>query len=224
MHEAWDEFTGFEDLEFDPDTPLMQLFMPWFFHCWAPDPVATEVVNKSLHGVTPTKAYLAAEGPRLDPLLRLYLESVLTAPFTFFEVLACNPGTGMTLRDVMTKEGHSVTERGASQGMQAGDLLFGQLATVDGLTMLEAFNGFVIPPMQKASIIELRTCIASAHPAITHQVLREREFELIGLVHEITDRLFNPPLPILQNTDGERCRRTSWCSTSRLSHRPRSMH
>jgi SEC-C motif/Protein of unknown function (DUF2384) len=203
MHEAWDEFTGFEDIEFDPDTPFMQLFMPWFFHCWAPDPVDTEVVNKSLHGVIPTEAYLATEGPQLDPLLRRYLESVLTAPFTFFEVLACNPGTGMTLRDVMTREEHSVTERAASQGMQAGDLLFGQLASVDGLTMLEAFTGFVIPPMQKASIIELRTRIASAHPRITHRVLREREFDLLDLVHEIADRLFNPRLPILRNTDGD---------------------
>jgi hypothetical protein len=28
----------------------------------------------------------------------------------------------------MTQEEHEVTERGASQGMQLGDLLFGQLA------------------------------------------------------------------------------------------------
>ena len=40
VHEAWDEFTGLDDLEFDPNTPLMQLFMPWFFNCWAPDPVS----------------------------------------------------------------------------------------------------------------------------------------------------------------------------------------
>jgi hypothetical protein len=118
VHEAWDEFTGFDNLEFDSNTPLIQLFMPWFFHCWAPDPVATEVTDKSLHGVIPTKAYLATKGPQLDPLLRRYLESVLTAPLTFFEVLACNPGTGMTLRDIMTREEHSVTERGASRGMQ----------------------------------------------------------------------------------------------------------
>jgi len=203
VHEAWDEFTGLDTLEFDSNTPLMQLFMPWFFHCWAPDPVATEVANKSLYGVIPTNAYLAAKGRRLDPLLRRYLESLLTAPFTFFEVLACEPGTGMTLRDVMTQEEHAVTERGASQGMQAGDLLFGQLASVDGLTMLEAFSGFAIPPMEKAPIVELRTRIASAHPAITHQVLRDRDIELLNLFHEISDRLFNPRLPILQNTDGE---------------------
>src|SRR6478672_3273917 len=59
------------------------------------------------------------------------------------------------------------------------------------------------PPIEKAPIIELRAHIASAHPVITHQVLRERNFELLDLFHEIADRLFNPRLPILQNTDGE---------------------
>jgi hypothetical protein len=81
--------------------------------------------------VIPTKAYLATKGRRLDPLLLRYLESLLTAPFTFFEVLACDPGTGMTLRDVMTQEEHEVTERGASQGMQLGDLL--QVASEDAV-------------------------------------------------------------------------------------------
>jgi hypothetical protein len=38
---------------------------------------------------------------------------------------------------------------------------------------------------------------------ITHQVLRERDFELLYLFHEIADRLYNPRLPMLQNTDGE---------------------
>jgi len=203
VHEAWNVFTGLDDLEFDPNTPLIQLFLPWFFHCWAPDPLDTKVVNKSLHDVIPTKAYLATKGRRLEPLVRRYLESLLTAPFTFFEVLACDPGTGMTLRDVMTKEEHEVTERGASQGMQRGDLLFGQLASVDRLTMLEACNGFAIPPMEKAPIIELRAQIASAYPVITRQVLRNWDFELFDLFHEIADRLFNPRLPILQNTDGE---------------------
>jgi hypothetical protein len=76
MHEAWNVFTGHAD-----HTPLMQLFMPWFFHCWAPDPVATKVVNKSLHGVIPTAAYLSARGRRLDPPLRRYLDSLLIAPW-----------------------------------------------------------------------------------------------------------------------------------------------
>jgi hypothetical protein len=203
LHEAWNEFMGQEDIEFDSKTPLMQLFMPWFFHRWAPDPRDTEVANKSLHDVIPTKAYLATKGRRLDPLVRRYLESLLTAPYTFFEVLTCDPGTGMTLRDVMTKEEHAVTERSLSRGVQPGDLLFGQLASVDGLTMLEASNAFAIPPMEKAPIIKLRARIASVSPVITHEMLRDWDFELLDLFHEIADRLYNPRLPILQNTDGD---------------------
>ena len=95
------------------------------------------------------------------------------------------------------------TERSASQAMRVGDLLFGQLGSVDRLTILEASNGFAIPPMEKAPIIQLRAQIASAYPRLTHQVLRDWDFELLELFHEIADRLFNPQLPILQNTDGE---------------------
>ena len=203
LFEAWDAFTGFDDIAFDPDTPLIQLFMPWFFHFWTPDPEDTEVVQASLHDVIPTAAYLSAKGRRLDPLVRRYLQSVLTAPLTFFEVLACDPGIGIILRDVMTQEEHAVTERGLSQNMKPGDLLFGQLAFVDQLTMIEAFNGFVIPPLEKAPVIALRARIAASCPVITHQILRDWDFELLGLFHDIADRLYNPQPPILQNTDGE---------------------
>jgi hypothetical protein len=201
--EAWDAFGSCDELDLASDWLLRQLFMPWFFYSWAPDRHDTEVMDESLHDVIPARAYLSARGHRLDPLLRRYVESALAAPFSFFEVLACDPGSGMTLRNVMTKEEHAVNERSASRGMQRGDLLFGQLASVDHLTLLEACNGFAISPMEKARIVALRAHIASACPAITHEVLRERDFELLDLFHEIADRVLNPPPPILQNTDGE---------------------
>jgi hypothetical protein len=203
LHEAWHEFTGHDGTPFDPQTPLIQLFMPWFYHCWSPDPHGTSVDDEALHGVIPTAAYLAARGRRLDPLVRRYLQSLLSAPLSFFEVLSCDPGAKMTLRDVLTGEEHIVTERGASQGMVRGDVLFAQLASVDGLTMLEAFNGYAIPPIEKASIIELRAHITKENPQITPQLLRDYDLELLDLFHEIHDRLFNPLPPVLQNTDGD---------------------
>jgi hypothetical protein len=201
--EAWDEFTCFEDVEFDPQSPFMQLFMPWFFHCWSPDPEATEVLDQSLHGANPTQVYLASRGRRVDPLLRRYLESLLTEAFSYFEVVSCDPGHGMQLRDIMTSEEHQVTERSASKGMQRGDILFGQLAKVERLTMLEASNCFAISPWEKAPIVALRSHIAAAHSPITHEVLRDCDFEMLDLFHEIAERAFDPKLPELQNTDGE---------------------
>lgn len=203
LHAAWDEFRCGGDAPFDPASPLMQLFMPWFFYCWSPGPADTTVRDPSLLEVSPAKAYLAAQGRRVEPLLRRYMESLLHAPFTFFEVMAFEPGSNMTLRDIMTGEVHVVTERAASKAVKRGDLLFGQLASVDQLTMLEASNGFTIPPMEKAPVIEMRARIATAHPKITPEILRDYDFELLDLFHEIADRQFNPPMPIMRNTDDE---------------------
>lgn len=203
IHDAWTEFMGGNDVEFDPETPLLTLFMPWFFHCWSPNPLETQTENEALREITPTAAYLARKGRRIDPLLRSYIESLLTAPFSFYEVLECEPGTRMILRDVMTKDHHIVTEQHLSGALKPGDLFFGQLASAGELTMIEAFNGFAIPPIEKASIIQLRARIASACPALTKEVLKDWDMELIDLFHEIADRLYNPPLPVLQNTDGE---------------------
>ena len=203
VFEAWREFADSEDIELDMGRPLMQVFMPWFFHCWSPDPEDTEVEDESLHDVIPTAAYLAAKGRRLDPLFRRYLESLLTEPLTFFEVLEAIPGRQMTLREVMSGEERVVTERSASQQARRGDLLFAQLASVDHLNMIEANGAIIISPMEKARIIDMRTFIAAGNPKITHDVLRSYDFELIGLFHEIADRANNPQTPQLQNTDGE---------------------
>jgi hypothetical protein len=43
---------------------------------------------------------------------------------------------------------------------------------------------------------------ARAHIA-SAQVLRDRDFQLLDLFHEIAARAFNPRLPTLQNTDGD---------------------
>lgn len=203
MLEGWREFMGSDDIEINTRLPLMPLFMPWFFHCWSPDPDDTEVKEESLHDVIPTAAYLAARGRRLDPLLRRYLESTLTEPLTFYEVMQCESGWQFTLRDVMTREERVVTEHAASKAVQRGDLVFAQLASVDHLTMLEASSGLVFPSREKARIMEMRGFIAAGNPRITPSVLRAYDFELIALFHEIADRLANPQLPQMQNADGD---------------------
>jgi hypothetical protein len=202
LEEAWDEFVLDRDIELDPEAPLMQLFMPWFFHFWSPD-VGTGVEDQTLHDVIPTAAYLARKRRQLDPLLVRYLESSLRTPLSFYEVRACVPGERVELRDILTGTHHDVTERSASRSMQRGDLLFAQLARIDRLTMLEATNGFSIPPLEKASIVALRLHIGKAHPELRDEVLRACDIELIDLFHDIAERAFDPKLPELQNTDGE---------------------
>ena len=80
---------------------------------------------------------------------------------------------GMSLRDIMTGETHAVTEREASKDMQRGDILFGQGAKMERLTMLEASNGFAIAPTEKGPIVALRAQIARGEESVTPEALCE---------------------------------------------------
>ncbi|GAP66043.1 hypothetical protein MBSD_n1345 [Mizugakiibacter sediminis] len=202
--EAWDEFTLWEDEPFDPRSPHIAVFMPWLFCHWAPDPQETRVADAALYGVAPARALLQRKRRNLDPLLREYIESCLASPFSFHEVLASEPGRGLKLRDVITGDEYDVHERSASRHLQAGDLVYGQLASAQGVTLLEACGPVVIPPIDKLAVIELRQQIERGSAAAPREKLREYDCELRELYLDLTDRLLHPQMPEFQNTDGEK--------------------
>lgn len=201
--EAWDEFMPFDDKPFAPGTPHMPIFMPWFFFDWMPDPHNTLVKREALNGSTLAQAYLARKGPQLDPLYVRYLEQCGAAPFSFYDVLSVRPGTGFTLRDIFTGDEMDVTEHSGSQQTQLGDIMFAKLARIDQVTMLEACSPVMFPPAEKSAILDLRKKIHRRNPSLSKEVLKEYFYDMLGIYHDITDRLLNPPMPQLQNTDGE---------------------
>src|SRR6266540_5080078 len=178
IDEAWEEFPLGQEPEFDPDTPLVPVFMPWLFHCWSPDAEETSVRDRALHGVPPTEAYLRKKGARLDPLLRGYLQGCLASAFSFYEITRSDPGRGVRLRDIITGAETEVAERSASETMQAGDVLFGQVAGAGDLVLLEACSPYAIAPIYKPEIIDVRKRIAAKNDLFAGELLREREGEL----------------------------------------------
>jgi hypothetical protein len=202
LEEAWAEFSGTEEL-FDPETPHIQVFMPWFFHRWSPDPYGTEVADTALHERSPTELFLERRGARLDPVIRRYLGSCLEAPFSFHEILRCDPGHGFHARDLFTGEERAVLERMATQGMQPGDIVFGQLVTAEGITILEAASVCFIPPIYKIELIDFRKELLRGERCFTPATLCEWDLELIERYMGIMDKVLHPQVPKLHNTDGE---------------------
>lgn len=205
VDDAWGEFTLWDDEEpyFDPDSPHVQLFMPWFFHRWAPDPDDTSVLDPELHGRVPTSLLLERRGRRLEPLLRRYLEACLEAPFTFFEILRVDPGKGFAARDVFTGTEHEVWERSASHAVTPGVVLFAQVVVVDGVAMMEATSPYLFPRSAKLELIDLRERIRSQSDPITVEALDDWDIELREEYLRLIDHVLSPQLPRLQNTDGE---------------------
>jgi hypothetical protein len=204
LAEAWDEFHLWEEdvPEYDPHSPHLQAFMPWFFHRWSPDPAETLVADTALHGREPTRVLLERRARRLDPLLKRYLEACVVTPFTFHEILNVDPGRGFLARDVFTGDERQVLERSASRTMERGDLLFGQLVTAEGVTLMEACSPHPLSPESKIELIDLRERITANGP-IDSESLREWDIELREEYLYLIEVLRNPPTPQLQNTDGE---------------------
>jgi hypothetical protein len=201
VNEAWEEFvldTDEEYTKFDPKTPHIQLFMPWFFHCWSPE--GEEVEGSAM---TPTRAFLEEKGSRLDPLARRYLEACLEAPFSFHEIVSSNPGRDFSTRDIITGEEHQVFEQSASRSMHVGDILYGQLVRVEAIAMLEACAPCPIPPIRKIELIDLRRSALRHIKLSGTALLWELDCELRELYFIMADDVLNPHMPQLQNTDGD---------------------
>lgn len=206
LDEAWGEFTCWDERygAFDPETPQIAVFMPWLFHCWVPDASDTDVADVALHGMAPTQVYLARKGRRLDPISRAYLEACLVSPFRFFEVLASDPGRELRLREAFSGTEHVVLERSASRSVQAGDLLYAQLARVQGITLLECCSPVVFPPQHKVELIRLRQELQTDYGAEPDPADRaDFDAALRGHYLDVSNQLLHPLPPILQNTDGD---------------------
>lgn len=207
LQEAWDDFMPhWEDEEDEPftmDTPHVSVFMPWFYYEWLPNPRDTAVRREALDGRTLGRAYLDKKSSQLDPLLIRHIEQCCVNPFSFYDILSVRPGTGFTTRDIFTGEELEVTEHSGSRQSQAGDILFGKLATIDSVTMLEACAPFMFPPMEKSAVLDLRKQMERRNKTVTPEVLREYRYEMLSIYHDIVERLLNPPMPQLQNTDGD---------------------
>jgi hypothetical protein len=205
IDEAWAEFTLWTEESFDPRSPHVALFIPWSYHQWSPDPLEqTGVEDQALHGRTPTSVFLERRKRRLDPALCRYLEACLETPFSFHEVLRCDPERGFRTRDILIGTECEVLERSASRSLQAGDILFAQIVAVDGIHMLEACPQTTIQPIDKIDIVELRRAVArnpvmALYPTLT---LRDYDLELRELYLDLTDPDDADAEPELRNTDG----------------------
>lgn len=201
--EAWEEFHGFEiDEPFDDQSPYLPLFFTWFLHDWLPDPHDTEV-PEAAQGVAVAQAYLGRLGDRLDPLTRRYVEACCATPFSFHEVIDCRPGHGFGLRDVLLGTEVEAIEKRGSQFVEPGDLLFAKVVAIEGIALVEGMGPVAIPPARKPAIIELRKQLGTQESLFGVETLREFDLELRSLFLDIADAQLNPPLPELQNTDGD---------------------
>jgi hypothetical protein len=208
LDEAWAAFGQFEDdwPESDLETELSPVFLPWAYHVWAPDPATTEVADQSLHGVPPTRAWLARKGRHMDREVVRYLEGCLRERFGFHEVMTCDPGNRFVARGLWDDTPRTVLEASASCSLLEGDMIYAQLVPVGDFWMMEACTPRKFAPADRAEAIALvRRLLAQrsdARATLDPESLRKAEnlalhrhfLELLARMDRRTE---------LRNTDGD---------------------
>ena len=201
---AWADFNQTPIPEpMDEDGMEAQIFFPYFLFDWDPvTPARRRAVKRP--GVV-ARAYLERMGDCLEEWEQLVLRESLTQPLSFYEVVECQPGHGLLVRDILIGGETAVEEHKGSQVLRPGDIGYGQICRFPGVNTFGRLAPLPIPPRKKAEIVELRAMLRRkvsrrARSLDVADLVRYEE-EVREAYLDIRDVLRLPP--VLQNTDGD---------------------
>ena len=203
--DAWEDFhLGKVSRRFSWTADEQMIFMPYFLFHWNPECVGRR--KKALpDGGVIAHSFLRTNRHRISELQRRILEQAMKQPVSFYQVLASKPGESIALADVLTGSQTEVREQMASQQAKPGDLLYGSVWVLPGITVLGCCAPIKIPPSWKAEIIglrkRLRRRIAKQNRNLATEDLLRYADEIRSTYLLIRDSLNRPPR--LCNTDGD---------------------
>lgn len=146
--DSWREFLCDDEelinsLHFSPRSPLFAVYSSWYFHFWSATPGRHQLRNLSLFGVPPTQHFLASH-PGLEPTVREYLRACLRSEYSFYEILSCSSGRGVTCRDIFSGHLFEVTRGDKFAELEPHLVMYFNLVQIHGITMIEATGPFPI--------------------------------------------------------------------------------
>lgn len=205
--EAWNAFhsVGPEVPEIDSEDPRIAIVSSWLMHAWSPTPGHTSVANPALHGVVPTRAYLARYAHRLDREVARYLDACTRERFGFFEVTdTANDGT-LRMRSLWGGEPRLVFEQAASTQLRRGDVVYGLLVPVHDFWMVDCLAGRVFGAIQHVRLIDRIANMQDRRAASTTTeavaLNKAEDAELRAQYLAFDDELSQPSR--ITNTDGD---------------------
>ena len=135
FEEAWQDFCLTDlPVPYDADSLEHQIFMPYFLFHWDPQRPRTGKGASRRRGIV-TRWYELEKAARLSDMDRLFLEQATTQPVSFHEVLWSEAGQGIGLRDILIGTETEVLERSASQVLQTGDIVYGQVWNLEAISI-----------------------------------------------------------------------------------------
>jgi len=200
---AMGEFFLWPESDMPDDLPSghMQLFTPWFVFNWVCEPNDYDIGLTMPAHQTVAQIYAREQSLGPDELERRLIDAAVNQPYSFLEVVSCNPGQGFRLKDILQGVETDVMEKKGSENARPGDILLGRIVQIDHVAMLVGCSSILIPPGRKPAIIDLRNYLLQEYRYITADILNEYDTEIRELYFHIYEAQLQPPK--FCNTDGD---------------------
>jgi len=203
VEEAWKDFHNHDEsaANFDPESPMNMVFMPWFLFSWILELKPTG--STRFLETTVAELFLKENRMFVSSDEETLLLSVIRCPYALCEVVDVQPGIGMTQLDLLRRIQYEVVERSASQTLKRGEIIYCGTSEVAGVRSNIGTSPYPLRPTAKRDVLELRKWIIDeiGSEEITAVHLHEFEYDIRGLYLHILKGMFAPPR--LANTDGD---------------------
>ncbi|HEY3042067.1 MAG TPA: SEC-C metal-binding domain-containing protein [Pyrinomonadaceae bacterium] len=200
IEDAWSEFDDHApDGEYDPESPMNAVFMPWFLFNWMHETMPPGSTDFS--ATTIAASFLSEHSLSPDELKLLV--SAIKSPYSLCEVVDVKPGAGMTLFDLFRRTRYEVIERSASQTLKRGEIIYCATTHLDGISSNIGTSPYALRATAKRDILELRKWMIdeSGGAELSQDHLVEFEADIRRLYLNAVKAMFRPPQ--LMNTDND---------------------
>jgi hypothetical protein len=204
FEDALEEFGLWGDFEVD-DIHRQTIFLPWMAFNWIPD-------DESVDSAEPEPPvlglqYLLENAVTLDPYQRAFIQEACAQPYSFFVITDVTVGETLGIRDIFLDRAFTVKESAASKMVKRGDILFARIVELEGQAIMLGMAPTLLPPPCHRDILDARDDfkekLRTKGLKLDQPCLLEYDAEMRNLYFDLLDVLSNPPIPQLQNTDGD---------------------
>ena len=190
---------GFEPRElieemFGSEETMLQMAIPWLAYC------------ERFEGHTLSEWFLDAEGRRLKPIERGWLEAQARAWLSVWDVVDIEPGRGLHLADLLTGERRFVHEISGSRSARPRSTMLARVVDFEGESLICGMYPMSMDPQAGADVVSSFRRLFQLRKKVSPETLRRLDAfgDLLDLWEDaIDDAYASAEGRQLANTDGD---------------------
>ena len=189
--------------EMEAEHLLKQFGLPWMLFNW----IAEDSFDIANFNVTQTIAvnYLNRYQSKLNRSEIQFIEAMNKTYYSFYCILEVEFEKTLIVKDLLLDTVHTIKEKQGTHFLKRGDIIFSRLLELDEQSIFVGMAPIIIPAKSQIKFIDFRNWLQSENNSclLTPASLIEFGLDVLDYFFELVDYLYNPPAPILANTDGD---------------------